>query len=269
MRKIWVFDYLYMHKISIRRKICMDRNDVIGAGQIAGGSYLGYQGVKRGLPRALGIRIEYHTTSKDNAKLIKKAGNVLDPAFGGRNGWSEKIKSNNYVKNSEKFVHITGINKNTDMGDMPKLLSRAAGCVRPVMRKIQTFMYRAVGNSSDEGLNKFKNGSKKDALKWFGGRLLSSTVKSKTKTFCIPGIDSYFDKNFINDADDPCALKSVKKLKVYNNRFSAMIGGLKKFGLKGIKENKSRVAVGLGAVAMGLYGGYKLITAGLNKIAKG
>ena len=34
----------------------MDKNDVIGTGQIAGGGYLAYKGVSHGLPRALGIR---------------------------------------------------------------------------------------------------------------------------------------------------------------------------------------------------------------------
>lgn len=51
----------------------MDRNDVLGTAQLAGGTYLGYQGVKHGLPRALGLRTEYHTTSKANAELIRKA----------------------------------------------------------------------------------------------------------------------------------------------------------------------------------------------------
>lgn len=59
----------------------MDRNDVLGTAQVAGGTYLGYQGIKHGLPRALGLRTEYHTTSKANAELIRKAGNVLDPVL--------------------------------------------------------------------------------------------------------------------------------------------------------------------------------------------
>ena len=56
----------------------MDRNDLIGGTQVAGGVYLGYKGVEHGLPRATGIRIEYHTTSKQNADLIKKSGNILN-----------------------------------------------------------------------------------------------------------------------------------------------------------------------------------------------
>ena len=69
----------------------------------------------------------------------------------------------------------------------------------------------------------------------------------------------------INDFDD-IALKSSKKLKVYSNRFSAMFAGLKKFGLKGMKENKSRVAAGIAIMSLSLCCAGKLIKKGISNI---
>ena len=45
-----------------------------------------------------------------------------------------------------------------------------------------------------------------------------------------------------------------------------MIAGLKKFGLKGIKENKGRVALGAAIIAFTGYVATKLIKSGINKI---
>ena len=84
------------------------------------------------------------------------------------------------------------------------------------------------------------------------------------KRFCIPGTDSYFDKNFIPDCDD-FALKTTKKIKCYKNRFSAMVAGLKEFGLKGIKENKSRVVLGIAIIAVGITAAVFLIKKGIEK----
>ena len=103
------------------------------------------------------------------------------------------------------------------------------------------------------------NGDLEGALKKF---------KNNTKKFCIPGIDSYFNKNFIPDSDSSAALKSTKPLKAYNNRFSAMIAGLKEFGLKGIKENKGRVAFGLSIMALGAYSAINLIQKGIQRISE-
>ena len=235
----------------------MKSNNITANAEIAGGAYVGYKAISHGLPRALGIRIEYHTTSLDNARLIKKAGNILDPVFGGKNGWCEKIADDNFIKNSKNYVHITGINKNTNLPkDIPNILKAP---FRTIFRKLQCYMYKAVGNSD------LKDIKENNPIKWIRHGVVKSIFKNKTKKFCIPGIDSYFDKNFINDTDD-LALKSAKKIKVYGNRLSAMFAGVKKFGLKGIKENKGRVAFGLGILSIGLYVGYKMIKNGINKI---
>lgn len=81
---------MFLYKYQGKR--ILDKNNLVGAAQLAGGTYLGYQGIKHGLPRALGLRIEYHTTSKSNADLIKKSENFLDPKFGGKNGYAQKVQ---------------------------------------------------------------------------------------------------------------------------------------------------------------------------------
>lgn len=245
----------------------MGNNNISSAAQIAGGTYLGYQALSHGLPRALGIRIEYHTTNANNAKLIKKAGNILDPAFGGKNGWGAKIAYDSFVENSKNYVHITGINDKTNLDMVPKKLTGILKSpFKTFYRKFQCFMYKAVGNSNSKELA-LSEKNQKNYFKWLGKSFFKGLYKNKTKRFCIPGIDSYFNQNFINDTDD-IALKSTKKLKVYGSRLSAMAAGLKQFGLKGIKENKGRAAVGITILSAGLYGGYKLIKSGINKLLK-
>ena len=244
----------------------MDRQDAIGTAQVAGGTYLGFQGIKHGLPRALGLRTEYHTTNKTNADLIKKAGNILDPAFGGKNGWAEKSGLNSYIKHSQNYIHITGLHKD-NIGTKP-LLGKFTAPLRMFYRKTQCLMYKTFGNIDIKKFQKyFVEGDKKAFIKNMVKELKNSILHNRTKKFCISGTDSYFNTKFIPDADD-IALKSAEKIKVYNNRFSSMIAGLKKFGLSGMKENKSRVAFGVGLLSLGTYSAVKLIQKGVNNICK-
>ena len=246
----------------------MDRNDLIGGAQIAGGAYLGYKGIEHGLPRVAGMRIEYHTTSKQNADLIKKAGNVLDPSFGGKNGYAEKVNLGKFVDNSKGFVHITGEHKDS------KALAKILRCksvpefiakpFKTYYRAMQNLMYRFVGNIPSATELKMNMPPAKRVKTVFSS-LKNIITGEKTKKFCIPGIDSYFNKNFIPDVDD-LALKTTNPVKVCNNRFSAMAEGLKKFGVEGIKENKGRVAFGISLIALGLYTATKLINKGLDNI---
>lgn len=255
----------------------IDRNDAIGAAQVAGGSYIAYQGLKHGLPRTFGIRMENHTTSKANADLIKKTGNYLDPSFGGKGGWSEKIRNADYVQNSKGYVHITGahpdgafdkmIKEKLAKKNLPKFLNNVTATL---CRKLNNLMYRTVGNTGVEELKAVAEGStgksKSEIYKWFGEQMKKNIFANKTKKFYIPGTDSYFTKNFTPDPDSCMALKSTKPIKVYTNRFSAMMAGLKEFGLKGMKENKGRVAAGLGLIYLtGSLGG-KLVKKGVDNI---
>lgn len=254
----------------------MEKSDVIGAAQITGGGYLAYQGLKHGVPRMYGIRIENHTTSKENAAKIKKNGNYLDPSHGGKGGWSEKIKSDSYVKNSKGYVHITGyhpdgkfeqlIEEKLAKKKLPKFLNNIYATIT---RKANNLMYRMVGNVNPDDMREFLVGGSKDKgekIKWFKQQIKKNIFANKTTKFYIPGTDSYFTKNFTPDPDSCMALKSTKPVKVYTNRFAATLAGLKEFGLKGMKENKGRVAAGFGLVYLTGYYGGKLIKKGIENI---
>ena len=47
-----------------------------------------------------------------------------------------------------------------------------------------------------------------------------------------------------------------------------MLAGLKEFGLKGVRENKGRVAFGVGLLTIGTYFAAKLIKKGVNNICQ-
>jgi hypothetical protein len=233
-----------------------DNNQILGTAQCIGGIGLAYCGIKHGLPRALGIRTEFHTTKKENLKSIKACGNFLDPFYGGSSsGFASQIKNAEYVSSSKNFVHITGLNKfSTFFQEMKPNTSGKLKFLRPVIRtyarKAIKLRYKVIGNSNSSEITKIFS--------------IKNLFKTDTKTFCVPGIDSYFDKNFTSDKDDLFGLKSSKKIKVYNNRFASTVAGLKKFGLKGIMENKSRVGFGLALLGLAIYGANKLITKGIS-----
>ena len=253
----------------------MDKNYAVGAVEIAGGGYLGDLGVKHGLPRTLGLRTEYHTTDLTNANNIKKIGNYLDPACSGNNGWAERIGGTPYIKNSQNYVHITGVHKNSHaayiFAKSDNILKKnMIAPFRTTYRTYQCLVYRMADNNIDmrKVRRSLKTSSLKENIKTLGN--LAHTYmfpNNPTKRFCISAPDSYFNNNFIPDTDD-IALKTTKKLKVYDTRLEAMAAGLKNFGLKGMKENKGRVMFGAGVLASGLYGAYKLITSGLNNFSK-
>lgn len=252
--------------------IMMNNQNFYGTTQVAGGAYIGYQALKHGLPRAVGIRIEYHTTSKENVRLIQRSGNILNPGCGGKNGFGQKVNSNRCIENSQNFVHITGLHSNSKLFNISrfKKYKNFKPMFRTIGRKSDVFMYRIVGNGDYNTVSRnFRRANSllhktKIILKEF----ININLHKKTKTFCIPGIDSYFNKEFISDNDDCLALKTSKPVKVFNNRFRAMIEGLKQFGLKGVKENKSRSLLGFAMVSTGLCAAIKLINKGKNNILK-
>ena len=249
----------------------MDMFNIIGTGQILAGGYIGYKSLEHGLPRALGIRIEYHTTSKKNAELIKRAGYILDPKFGGKNGFSEMVLNREFINNSEKFIHITGIHADTVLAKKHPVYAQFYGFIR---RFSQNIMYKNTENRDLKRSRKYKKeienlakyDSKKATAKYIFHKISETFFgifkRSNTERFCIPGIDSYFNREFIPDCDD-VALKSSKQVKAYSNRFGAMVAGLRKFGLKGIKENKSRAIFGIGVLALGISSALYLISKGL------
>ncbi len=250
-----------------------------GAFQLALGGYVGYKAATNGLRRAMGVRIEEHTTSRKNAKDIIKNGCVLDPKFGGTGSSSlNKIR----MQNSENFVHITGINNQTMDSFFGEISKRAAkeppkhfpnpikalfkNAAANIYRKVQKNVYRFF--SEPQALEASKKLLKQDSKASYSmviSTFLNALTGHKSKTFYIPGNEEYFNKNFIADMDD-FALKTDKPLKVYRTKLGAAFNGVKQFGLTGILQNKTRAITGA-AIFFTLSGvSSKLIKSGLKNL---
>lgn len=79
-------------------------NKVKGTAQLVAGGLVGQQAIRSGVPRALGVRLESHSTSKKNAKDILKNGGILDPNKSG----SGAIRA---LENNQGLADITDIDK--------------------------------------------------------------------------------------------------------------------------------------------------------------
>lgn len=262
--------------------------------KILAGLFFAEKGVTSGIRRILGIRIENHTTSKENAKNIIKNGCVLDPVFGGK-GASQIIGS--FEENSSNFVHITGFHKDfkkmlqkSDMGLLKEIIKEKMGdknygtakkiyhtisdtpllnFARVGYREIQKMIYTAtstikINKSQDNIFGTFSNilkdnfSSKKQTL----GTIFNIITGRNAKTFYIGGTDDFFNKNFVPDMND-FALKTTKKLKVSRTKISATLEALKKEGLSGIKQNPTRVIAGLGITVSCLTLAHKFLKEGI------
>lgn len=195
----------------------LNHNDIaaIGLG-IGAGGYLLHKGITETLPQKLGLRTEYHTTSKENAKNINKTG-YLDPAFGGENGAAEKIGNTDFIAGSIGYNHITGpLKKNITNEDINA-------------SKRQSEIYKILYNSNKNFNNLTK--SEEDLA------LLKSNIPilSNSKTFVIMEPNEYYNGGrFEVDSDSSMnALKTPEKIRVYNNKYEAIINNLKNRGSYG------------------------------------
>lgn len=179
-------------------------------GKIGLGTYLTHKGITTILPKTLGIRTEYHTTSKDNAKKILNTG-YLDPSYGGTGGASEKIKSGQYINNSKNFVHITGNVKSSGSSIKDRINSN-----------LQNVMYKAVHNLDTD---------KRVSGKEFGKGLFKSIIPGidNSKTLIVMQPKSYFNRDrFSPDHDSGGeAMKTKEKVPVYSNKYSALYDQIK------------------------------------------
>lgn len=217
------------------------------------GAFIAKKSLDHGLHRLVGLRGETHTTSKDNAKLIKKSGNILDPNKGGT-GASKTIPR--YKDSSSGYSHITGYNDKTKIPGASKKVTRFT---QPIIKKLQKLQYRAASHPNWDA-SKFRG--KKDVIK----SLSKGFSIGKTKTFHVVGSEDFYNKHFVPDSDD-VALKTKKPIKVSNSKLGATIQGIKRNGLKGLKSSpKSRPLIGAAILASGGYGSYKLIEPAVKKI---
>lgn len=225
-----------------------DKSPIKGALNLGMAGTSGYYGVRSGVPRLLGIRLERHYTSKEIAKNIIKDGHILDPAYGGT-GACKVVNNPKYTELCKGHVHITGLHKDTPfLTDASKRKIIITRLTTPVKRMRQGILYKGFisGNIDIE-----KHAATK-TTKMQHTKLVWDIFKNsfKGKTFFIPGTDAFFNKHFTPDEFD-IALKTTKKLKVYPNRFAATIAGLKEFGFKGMKGNPVRVIVGTTILGLG------------------
>lgn len=219
-----------------------------GIAQIGLAGTVGYKGLTSGIRRALGVRIEEHTTNGKNAKQIIKNGCILDPQFGGTGASTLK---KGMVDKSKNFVHITGIHKDGKQAYLPRVLGEnpypeKSGVVSWMKRKEQKLLYKT---TSVKPTTPFK--AIKEIL--------------KTKTFYVGGTDNYFNKNFIPDTDD-VALKTKEKLKVHKTKIGATIDAIKREGISGIKQNKNRVIAGIIIATSCFLIAYNLIKKGIENL---
>jgi hypothetical protein len=91
-------------------------NKVKGTAQLVAGGLVGQQAVRSGVPRALGVRLESHSTSRKNAREILKNGGILDPNKSGT-GAIRALENNQGlgdvtdINKAKGKVYITGLHK--------------------------------------------------------------------------------------------------------------------------------------------------------------
>lgn len=222
-----------------RRKDGDSRLNTLGYG--VGTGVLGYHTIRSGVPRALGVRLESHSTSHETAKKILSKG-FLEPSAGGTGAVKmfETLDGadNEGVKHTLGKVHITGVNANSPV--------KTPGAINALIRKAQQTMYRSTPYVDHIAF-------KKNPGLHFAGELAKTAVNPfRGRSLYVGGTDDYFNKNFTADPYDAFAQTSTEKVRVYGNRFAATGAAIEREGLgKLMGANKVRVAAGLGILGLG------------------
>lgn len=280
-------------------------NRLLGGAQVATGGLLLHEGYKQGFPRALGVRLESHSTGRKEARDIMKQGGYLDPNQMGKT--TGKAMDGIYDKN-QKYTFITGAH--------PSKVREAKGLdriVAPLLRmnyrttggmssSARTYALqrgnlkniannRKMGNVYNDNQIKQLNGlygtnyknseelyddlnnlvrkfpSNKKLDKEMSNAFLLNKLKGKS--LYTGGSDDYFRKNFTPDEDMPTlAMKSSGRVKVARTRGGAVYDAIKREGLVNLikKSPKSRIALGATVLGTtGLGGGY-LIKKGVDNL---
>lgn len=229
----------------------------LGYGQLGGAALVTKASIDSGLPRALGIRLERHSASRKAAEEILKNGGYIDPSYSGRSGIRmaeglESVVGNDFAEKAKGYAYISGYHP---QAKKRVLLAggKTAYEVLPddpirnvIYRKVQSLGYRA---QSEVDYDKFR--SRDARVNAAQKNVMGAILGSKGKTLYAPGTDEYFAKAFEADIDDPIAMRSPDKVRVYGNRLEATVAGLRKHGLSGIRGNPRRVLVGLGVLTGG------------------
>jgi hypothetical protein len=222
---------------------------------LGAGALVSQRAIRSGLPRALGVRLESHSTSKDTARKILNSGGYLDPNYGG-SGAAKILPS--YEKNSTKYVHLTGYHPDSDIMKRDNPLINVAG------RKMQRSMYRGI--TDVDWASKKTIGDKRNTLFL---SLPFGATGAKGRTLYVGGSDKFFKDNFIPDEHD-VALKSSKPVKVFGSRLAAVKNAIKREGLGSLmKANPKRVLAGLGLLGVATVSGVASAKAAKRLLSKG
>jgi len=238
------------------------------------GTALGIQTIRHGLPRALGVRLESHSTSRQKAKGILKDG-YLDPSKSGTSA-IQALSSDLHpavatkLKNSKGHVFITGQHPTvTDLNPLQERLK--GGSLRRSYRGDSIFtpdQWKRMGEKNflevvnpDKFAENFLEGKYKDLYSNSVVGRLPIINHIRGRSLYVGGSTNYFKNNFKPDPDLPFAMMTNQKLKVSGNRLGATIDAIKREGLPSlIKSSPSRVLTGLSALGIGGVTSAKLLS---------
>jgi hypothetical protein len=266
-----------------KKKKSKSREKAEAGAKLVGAGWLGQKAVRSGLPRLLGVRLESHSTSNKNAKEILKNGGFIDPEKSGTGAVrAVEGKGKAYTDMAKGKTYITGVHKNAiDRTDtiLPFMGKADKGPVLNVLaRGDQRRGYRAQSNIDwdkvkQAGQNAYAESG--DDIDRVIAEQAERTKQArryafnpmKGRSLYIGGSDDFFNSNFKPDFDDPAAMYSDKKVKVYGNRFSATGAAIKREGLLNLmSKNKGRVAAGAGILGLGGYTAYRLGKSAVNTL---
>jgi hypothetical protein len=237
------------------------------------GTALGIQTIRHGLPRALGVRLESHSTSHQKARQILKDG-YLDPSKSGGSalaGLDIDLDNNKQLfRESKGNVFITGRHPYRKIDASPIYERYLGGVLRRAYRGSNSFTPEEwkLAVESNTLKNKdpntfaenFLKGKYRDVQKKTDMGNLPIINHIRGRSLYVGGSDNYFKNNFKPDPDVPFAMMSNKKIKMSGNRLGATVEAIKREGLGNLlKSNTKRVATGLGILGAGGYGTYKLL----------
>ena len=238
------------------------------------GTALGIQTIRHGFPRALGVRLESHGTSRQKAKQILKDG-YLDPSKSGASalaGLDTDLDNNKQLfKESKGKVFITGRHPDRKIDVSPISERYLGGVLRRAYRgstpltpeewKLVVESNTLKNKDPNAFAENFLKGKYRDVQKKIDIGNLPLINHIRGRSLYVGGSDNYFKNNFKPDPDVLLAMMSDKKIKMSGNRLGATLEAIKREGLGNlVKSNTKRVATGLGILGTGGYGAYKLLS---------
>lgn len=255
--------------------------------KLASAGYIGQQTLRSGVPRALGVRLETHSTGRKQAREILKSG-YLDPSKSGQGAVAaitaiDTDVAREKLSNSKGKVFITGSHPTEGV-------LRNSGPIDRFLGGQLRRSYRGTGNFTPEDwknvgiFNQAKQESmllgKTEEFKRISKdpKIAATVRKASTgqlpvvnhlrgKSLYVGGSTKYFTDNFKPDVDVPFAMMSDKKVQVAGSRLGATVQAVKREGLRNlIKNNRTRVGTGAAILGLGGLATQRLIKSAANDL---